>query len=81
MGVICSACSKKESIYVIDSLLPAVIMISGNNYEKFSLLCKALGLNVVGQDMFMYLQKHRATPVVEEVWMDMNEIVKKLYKD
>lgn len=37
---------RNQSIYLNDSLLPAAIIISGNNYEKFSLLCKALGLNV-----------------------------------
>ena len=29
----------------------------------------------------MRFQKHCAVPVVEEVWMEMNEIVKKLFKD
>ena len=29
----------------------------------------------------MHFQKHCAAPVVEEVWMEMNEIVKKLFKD
>ena len=53
---------RNQSIYVNDSLLPAAIIISGNNYEKFSLLCKALGLNVVGRNMFMRFQKHCAAP-------------------
>ena len=39
---------RNQSVYVNDSLLLAAIIISGNNYEKLSLLCKALGLNVVG---------------------------------
>ena len=72
---------RNQSIYVNDSLLPAAIIILGNNYEKFSLLCKALGLSVVGRNTFMRFQKHCAAPVVEEVWMEMNEIVKKLFKD
>ena len=67
---------RNQSIYVNDSLLPAAIIVSGNNYEKFSLLCKGLGLNVVGRNTFMRFQKHCAAPVVEEVWMEMNEIVK-----
>ena len=72
---------RNQSIYLNDSLLPAAIIISGNNYEKFSLLCKALGLNVVGRNTFMRFQKHCAAPVVEEVWMEMNEIVKKLFEE
>lgn len=51
---------RSQSIYLNDSLLPAAIIISGNNYEKFSLLCKALGLNVVGRNTFMRFQKHCA---------------------
>lgn len=72
---------RNQPVYLNDSLLPAATIISGNNYEKFSLLCKTLGLNVVGRDTFMRFQKHCAAPVVEEVWKEMNEIVKQLFKD
>ena len=70
-----------QPIYLNDSLLPAAIIISGNNYEKFSLMCKALGLNIIGRNTFMRFQKHCAAPVIEEVWLEMNEMVKKLFKD
>ena len=72
---------RNQTIYLSDSLLPAAIIISGNNYEKFSLLCKALCLNVVGRNTFMRFQKHCAAPVVEEVWIEMNHIVEKLFED
>ena len=81
MGVLLGAQKRNQSIYPNDSLLPAAIIILGNNYEKFSLLCQAHGLSVVGQNTFMYFQKYCAAPVVEEEWMEMNELVKKLFKN
>ena len=73
--------TNNQPIYMNDSLLPAAIIISGNNYEKFSLMCKALGLNILGRNTFMGFQKHCAAPVIEEAWLEMNEMVKKLFKD
>ena len=73
--------NNNQCVYVNDSLLPAAILISGNNYEKFSLLCKALGLNIVSRNTFMRFQKHCAAPVVEEIWKEMNELVKQIFKD
>lgn len=72
---------KGQPVYLNDCLLPAAILVSGNNYEKFGLLCKALGLNVKSKITFMRFQKHCAAPVVEEVWGEMNELVKKAFKD
>ena len=72
---------RNQSIYRNDSLLPATIIISGNNYEKFSLLCEAPCLSVVGQNTFMHFQKYCAAPVVEEEWIGMNEVVKRLLKN
>ena len=72
---------KCQPVYLNDSLLPAAILVSGNNYEKFGLLCKALGLNIVSKNTFLRFQKHCAAPVIEEVWGEMNELVKKAFKD
>jgi len=78
VGVLQGAYSKKESIYLNDSFLPAGIIILGNNYEKVSLLCKALGLNIVGRNILMRFQKHCAAPVVEEVLMEIGEMTPQL---
>ena len=36
-----------SDFYLNDYLLAAAIIISGNNYSKFALLCKALGLSII----------------------------------
>ena len=67
-------------IYVNDSMLAASVIISGNNYAKFKLLCQALGLSLISESTFLRFQKHCAAPVVEEVWRDMNNVVKQVFK-
>ena len=61
--------------FLNDSLLAAAIIISGNNYSKLSLLCKALGLNVISSNTFTRFQKHCAAPVVKEMWNKMNSLI------
>lgn len=66
--------------FVNDSLLAAAIIISGNNYGKFALLCKALGLNMISVNTFTRFQKHCAAPVVEEIWNKMNTLIVNILK-
>ena len=61
--------------FLNDSLLAAAIIISGNNYSKFSLLCKALGLSIISSNTFTRFQKHCAAPVVKEIWDEMNSLI------
>ena len=61
--------------FVNDSLLAAAIIISGNNYSKFSLLCKALGLHIISSNTFTRFQKHCAAHVVKEIWDEMNSLI------
>ena len=61
--------------FLNDSLLAAAIIISGNNYSKFSLLCKALGLSIISNNTFTRFQKHCAAPVVREIWEEMNSLI------
>ena len=61
--------------FVNDSLLAAAIIISGNNYSKFSLLCKALRLHIISSNTFTRFQKHCAAPVVKEIWDEMNSLI------
>ena len=42
-------------IYVNDSMLAASVIVSGNNYAKFKLLCQALGLRLISKSTFYSL--------------------------
>ena len=68
---------KKNNVefFLNDSLLAAAIIISGNNYSKFSLLCKALGLSIISSNTFTRFQKHCAAPVVKGIWDEMNSLI------
>lgn len=61
-----------SDFYLNDYLLAAVIIISGNNYGKFALLCKALGLSIISSNTFTRFQKHCPAPVISDVWNKMN---------
>lgn len=41
-----------SDFHLNDYLLAAVVIISGNNYSKFALLCKALGLSIISSNFF-----------------------------
>lgn len=72
---------KRGTIALNDGLLASAVVISGNNYSKFSLLCQALGMQIISEALFLRFQKHCAAPVIEEVWLEMNELVKQIFKD
>ena len=67
-------------MYLNDSLQAAAIIISGNNYEKFSLLTKALNLNLISKSTFLRFQKHCGEPVVREIWTKMNGLILEILK-
>ncbi|XP_073235719.1 uncharacterized protein [Porites lutea] len=69
---------RSSNIYLNDSLQAAAIIISGNNYEKFSLLAKALNLNLISVSTFNRFQKHCAEPVVRNIWQKMNSLIQKI---
>ena len=74
--------SKKRGTIALNDGLPAsAVIISGNNYSKFSLLCRALGMQIISEASFLRFQKHCAAPVIEEVCLEMNELVKQIFKD
>ena len=60
---------KRGTIAINDGLLASAVIISGNNYSKFSLLCQALGMQIISEASFLRFQKHCAAPVIEEVWL------------
>lgn len=61
--------NRLSKVFVNDSLLPIAIVLSGNNYAKFSLLCKVLNLSHVSKSNFCSFQTKCALPVVKDVWM------------
>lgn len=61
-----------SDFYLNDYLLAAAIIIPGNNYSKFALLCKALGLGIISSNTFTRFQKHCVAPVISDVWNKMN---------
>ena len=63
-----------------DSLFAAAIIISGNNYSKFALLYKALGLHFISSNTFTRFQKHCAAPVVKDIWEKMNAMIVDILK-
>ena len=69
-----------SDFYLNDYLLAAAIIISGNNYSKFALLCKALGLNIISSNTFTRFQKHCAAPVISDVWNKMNGLIVDILK-
>lgn len=74
------AVKRNTNTYVNDSLQAAAIIISGNNYEKFSLLSKALNLNLISSSTFTRFQKHCAEPVVRDIWTKMNGLIVEILK-
>ena len=66
---------RRGTIALNDGLLASAVIISGNTYSKFSLLCQALGMQIISEASFLRFQKHCAAPVIEEVWLEMNELV------
>ena len=69
-----------NKFYLNDYLLAAAIIISGNNYGKFALMCKALGLHIISINTFTRFQKHCAAPVVKDIWGKMNSLITNILK-
>ncbi|XP_068683466.1 uncharacterized protein [Montipora foliosa] len=69
-----------SDFYLNDYLLAAAIIISGNNFSKFALLCKALGLSIISSNTFTRFQKHCAAPVISDVWNKMNGLIVDILK-
>ena len=69
-----------SDFYLNDYLLAAAIIISGNNFSKFALLSKALGLSIISSNTFTRFQKHCAAPVISDVWNKINGLIVDILK-
>ena len=72
--------NRHSKVFVNDSLLPIAIVLSGNNYAKFSLLCKVLNLSHMSKSNFCSFQTKCALPVVRDVWSKMRRLVLEILK-
>lgn len=63
-----------------EAVLASIVLICGNNYMKTKLLCEALNLQI-SHAFFLDFQRSCITPVFEEVWSGMNELVEKLLRN
>ena len=73
--------NKRGTISLNDAMLASAVIISGNNYAKLSLLCQALGMQIISESSLLRFQKHCAAPVIEEIWSERNDLVKQIFKD
>ena len=72
--------NRHSKVFVNDSLLPIAIVLSGNNYAKFSLFCKVLNLSLISKSNFCNFQTKCALPVVRDVWSKMRQLVLEILK-
>ena len=69
-----------DQLSIQEAVLASIVLICGNNYMKTKLLCEALNLEI-SHDFFLNFQRSCITPVFEEVWSGMNELVEKLLRN
>ena len=60
-------------------MIAAAIIVTGNDYEKYSLLCKFLKLHSASRSTFMRVQRKFVIPVIEQFWKDMKETIWKTF--
>lgn len=69
-----------SKVFLNDSLIAIAIVLSGNNYAKFELLCRVLNLSLISKTHFCNFQAKCALPVVKDVWWKMRCVVIKILK-
>ena len=69
-----------NQLSIEEAVLASIVLICQNNYMKSKLLCEALNLEV-SHDSFLNIQRSCITPVFEEVWSGMNELIEKLLRN
>lgn len=69
-----------QKVYVNTVLLAASILVSGNNFDKVSLLSRCLNLNFIGRSTFSRIQKLYAVPAIRTLWEEMKEAMEKVFQ-
>ena len=60
--------TNNNNVYVNDILIPAAVVLSGNNYYKLANFCQAMNLQIPSGQSYLNSQKHFITPTVAEFW-------------
>ena len=60
-----------QKIYVSSVLLASSVLVSGNNFEKVSLLAKSMNLHYVSSTTFGRIQSLYAVPSIRDLWNKM----------
>ena len=61
-------------------MIAAGILITGNNFSKFSLFCEFLGVKIISRSTFMQVQKRYIIPVIEQFWTQLKHDIWHLFK-
>ena len=64
-----------QKVYVNNVQLAAAILLSGNNFQKISLLSKFLGLQIISESLFYRIQKLYCCPAIENLWSDVKGVI------
>ena len=70
-----------QKIYVSSVLLASSVLVSGNNFEKVSLLAKGMNLHFVSSTTFARIQSLYAVPSIRELWNKMKEVIWKVFEN
>ncbi|XP_067017883.1 uncharacterized protein [Acropora muricata] len=75
-------CEKRgQKIYVSTVLLASSVLVSGNNFEKVSLLARSMNLQYVSSTTFSRIQSLYSLPSIRELWNKMKEIIWKVFEN
>ena len=70
-----------QKLYVSSVLLASSVLVSGNNFEKVSLLAKSMNLHFVSSTHFSRMQTFYALPSIREMWNNMKEVIWKVFEN
>ncbi|XP_035679601.1 uncharacterized protein LOC118417944 [Branchiostoma floridae] len=61
-----------------DLMQTSSLLLSGNNYGKYSLMCKFMDLGCVNESTFYKIQRQYCVDAIDEYWAKQQEIVRDL---
>ena len=64
-----------QKVYVNNVQLSAAILLSGNNFQKFNLFAKFLGLSSISESLFYRVQKLYCQPAIQNMWSNVKETI------
>ena len=70
-----------QKLYVSSVLLASSVLVSGNNFEKVSLLAKSMNLNFVSSTTFSRIQSLYCLPSIGDLWGKMKEVIWKVFEE